>query len=410
MDVKSVSLNRYLEEELYVEQPIGYVVEGREDKVLKLKKALYGLKQAPRAWNSRIEKYFQVNGFSKCPREHALHCKVHKNGDILIVCLYVDDLIFIGKNPGMFEDFKKVMTKEFEMTNIGLMAYYLGIEVKQMEDGIFISQEGYEEDILKKFEMLNSNLVSTPVECGVKLSKHDNEEKVNPTFFKSMVGSLRYLTCIRPDILFGTVLVNRYMEAPTMTHLKAAKRILCYLKGTLDYGLLYSPSKDFKLVGYSDSDWARDTNDRKNTTGFVLYMGDTTFTWTSKKQPIVTLSTCEAEYIAATSGVCHAMWLRSLLKELQMFQEEVTEIFVANKSTLALAKNPIFHDRSKHIDTRYHFIRECIARKEVHLEFVKSHDQVANILTKPLKYDTFNKLRALLGVIKKTSLRGNVRS
>ena len=139
-------------------------------------------------------------------------------------------------------------------------------------------------------------------------------------------------------------------------------------------------------------------------------MADIAFTWTSKKQPIVTLSTCEAENVVATSGVCHAIWLRSLLKELQMFQEEATKIFVDNKSALALAKNPILHDRSKHINTRYHFIRECIARKEVHLEFVKSHDQVADIPTKPLKYDAFNKLRALLGVIKKTSLRGDVRS
>jgi hypothetical protein len=139
-------------------------------------------------------------------------------------------------------------------------------------------------------------------------------------------------------------------------------------------------------------------------------MDDTTFTWTSKKQPIVTLSTCEAEYVAATSSVCHAVWLRSLLKELHMSQEEATEIFVDNKSALALAKNPVFHDRSKHIDTRYHFIRECIARKEVQLEFVKSQDQVADIFTKPLKYDTFYKLRALLGVMRKTSLRGDVRS
>ena len=185
-----------------------------------------------------------------------------------------------------------------------------------MEDGIFISQEGYAKDILEKFEMSNSNLVSTPIECGVKLSKHDDEEKVNPTFFKSLVGSLRYLTCTRLDILFGVGLVSRYMKALTMTHLKTAKRILRYLKDTLDYGLLYSPSKDFKLVGYNDSDWARDMDDRKSTTGFVFYMGDTTFTWTSKKQSIVTLSTCEAEYIVATSGVCHAMWLRSLLKEL----------------------------------------------------------------------------------------------
>ena len=137
-------------------------------------------------------------------------------------------------------------------------------------------------------------------------------------------------------------------------------------------------------------------------------MGDTAFTWTSKKQPIVTLSTCEAEYVVATSSVCHAIWLRNLLKELQMLQDEAMKIFVDNKSTLALVKNPIFHDQSKHINTGYHFIRECIARKEVHLEFVESHDQVANILTKLLKYDIFNKLRTLLGVIKKTSLRGGM--
>uniref|UniRef100_A0A2N9JBE9 Integrase catalytic domain-containing protein n=1 Tax=Fagus sylvatica TaxID=28930 RepID=A0A2N9JBE9_FAGSY len=410
MDVKSAFLNGYLLEDVYVEQPIGYVVKGQEGKVLKLKKALYGLKQAPRAWNNKIDKYFQEKGFSKCPHEHALYCKVHENGDILIVCLYVDDLIFTGNNPSMFEDFKKAMAREFEMTDIGLMAYYLGIEVKQTEEGIFISQEGYAKEILKKFEMLDCKPVSTPLECGVKLSRHDEEENVNPTLFKSLVGSLRYLTCTRPDILYGVGLVSRYMEALTMTHLKTAKRILRYVKGTLDFGLLYSPSKEFKLFGYSDSDWAGDMDDRKSTTGFVFYMGDTTFTWTSKKQPIVTLSTCEAEYVAATSSVCHAVWLRSLLKELHMSQVEATEIFVDNKSALALAKNPVFHDRSKHIDTRYHFIRECIARKEVQLEFVKSQDQVADIFTKPLKYDTFYKLRALLGVIRKTSLRGDVRS
>ena len=191
------------------------------------------------------------------------------------------------------------------MTDIGLMAYYLGIEVKQMEDGIFISQEGYAKDILKKFEMLNSNLVSTLVECGVKLSMHDDQEKVNPTFFKSLVGSLRYITCTRPGILFGIGLVSHYMEAPMMTHLQTAKRILLYFKGTLDYGLLYSPSKEFKLVGYSDSEWTGDTDDRNSTIGFVFYKGDTAFTWMSKKQPIVTVSTCEVEYVATTFGVCH---------------------------------------------------------------------------------------------------------
>ena len=371
--------------------------KGQEDKVFKLKKALYGLKQAPRAWNSRIDKYLQQNDFTKCPYEHALYVKI-KEGDVLIVCLYVDDLIFTGNNPNMFEEFKKAMTKEFEMTDIGLMAYYLGIQVKQQEDGIFISQEGYAKKILKKFKMNDCKPISTPIECGSKLSKHDEEKKVDTTLFKSLIGSLRYLTCTRPDILYATGLISRYMENPTTTHFKAAKRILRYLKGTINFGLFYSTTNDYKLVGYSDSDWAGDVDDRKSTTGFVFFMGDTAFTWMSKKQPIVTLSTCEAEYVAATSCVCHGIWLRNLLKELGWPQEKPTKIFVDNKSAMALAKNPVFHDRSKHIDTRYHYIRECITRKDVQVEYVKSQDQIADIFTKPLKHEEFIKLRSLLGM------------
>ncbi|KAM2065116.1 hypothetical protein EV1_027912 [Malus domestica] len=397
MDVKSAFLNGILAEEVYIQQPSGYEIKGHENKVLKLKKALYGLKQAPRAWNSPIDKYFQENNFTKCPHEHALYVKV-KDEDILIVCLYVDDLIFTGSDPSIFEEFKRVMTKEFEMTDIGLMAYYLGIEVKQNEEGIFISQESYVKEILKKFKMDDCKPISTPMECGVKLTKHDEGERVDPTFFKSLVGSLRYLTCTRPDILYAVGLVSRYMENPTTTHLKTAKRIIRYLKGTVNFGLLYSSSSNYKLVGYSDSDWAGDSDDRKSTTGFVFFMGDTAFTWMSKKQQIVTLSTCEAEYVAATSCVCHAIWLRNLLKELSTPQEGPTEIYVDNKSAIALAKNPVFHDRSKHIDIRYHYIRECIARKDVQVEYVKSQDQVADIFTKPLKQEDFIRLRNSIGV------------
>ncbi|KAK2983111.1 hypothetical protein RJ640_013642 [Escallonia rubra] len=298
-----------------------------------------------------------------------------------------------GNNPSMFKEFKNAMAQEFEMTDIGLMSYYLGIEVKQRDNGIFISQEGYAKEILKKFKMDDANHVSTPVECGVKLSKKDVGEKVDPTFFKSLVGSLRYLTCTRPDILFGVGLISRYMEAPTVTHMKAAKRILRYLKGTIEFGLFYSPSNNFKLLAYCDSDFAGDLDDRKSTTGFVFYMGNMAFTWSSKKQPIVTLSTCEAEYVAATSCVCQAIWLRFLLRELHLPQKESTEIFVDNKSAIALPKNPVFHDRSKHINTRYHYIRECITEKAVELKDVKSQDQVADIFTKPLKVEAFRKLR-----------------
>ncbi|XP_042465799.1 uncharacterized mitochondrial protein AtMg00810-like [Zingiber officinale] len=233
------------------------------------------------------------------------------------------------------------MTKEFEMTDIGIMSYYFRIEVKQRNDDIFISQEGYAKEILKKFDMKNCKPVGTPVECKIKPHMNQDGEKVDPTLFKSLVGSLRYLTCTRPDILFGVGLVSRYMEAPTTSHLKIAKRILRYIKGTINYDILYVFSDDFMLVGYCDSDWAGDIDGRKSTTGFLFFMGNSTFTWNSKKQPIVILSICEAEYIAATSCVCH---------------EDPTKIYVDNKFAIALANNPMFHEKSKHINTRYHFI------------------------------------------------------
>lgn len=404
MDVKSAFLNGYLEEEVYIQQPLGYVVKGHEDKVLRLKKALYGLKQASRAWYSRIDKYFQDHGFTKCPHEYTLYVKNGKDGSILLVCLYVDDLIYTGNNPKMFEEFKKEMTQEFEMTDIGLMSYYLGIEVKQDRDGIFISQEAFIQKVLEKFKMENCKSVDTPVDSKIKLSKYDECEKVDPTLYRSLVGSLRYLTCTRPDILFGVGIVSRFMESPTTTHMTAAKRILRYVKGTSDYGLCYSSSSDFKLIGYSDSDWGGDIDDRKSTSGFVFFMGVTAFTWSSKKQPIVTLSSCEAEYVAVASSICHALWLKKLLKMLHMPQNDATTIFVDNKSTIALGKNPMFHDRSKHIDTKFHFIRECIEKKEVELTYVSSNEQLADIFTKGLKFQDFVKMRAWIGVIKKNQV------
>ena len=230
-----------------------------------------------------------------------------KNGDILIVCMCVDDLIFTGSDPSLFEEFKRVMIKEFEMTDIRLMAYYLIIEVKQKEEDIFISQESYAKEILKKFKMNYCKPISTPVECRVKLSKHDKGEDIDATFFKSSVGSLHYLTCTRPDIFYVVGLVSRYMENSKTTLFKAAKRILRYVKGTISFSLLYLFSNDYKLVRYSDSDWGGDVDVRKSTARFIFFMVDTTFAWMLKKQPIVTLSTCEAEYVAATSSVCHAI-------------------------------------------------------------------------------------------------------
>jgi len=375
-----------------------FIIKGQEKKVYKLKKALYGLKQGPRTWNSRIDNYFMQQGFMRCPDEHSLYAKANSHGEVLFVCLYVDDLMFTGSSHSMIQDFKLSMKKEFEMTDLGLMKYFLGIEMQQGEDGIFISQSKYAKEILEKFAFEDCHPIDTPVEFGLKLTKEGEGKLVNPTYFKSLMGCLRYLTCTRPDILFGVGLVSRFMETPRTSHLKAARRILSYIKGTVDHGLFYSQNHNLELVGFSDSDWAGSREDRRSTTGFVFYLGDAAFTWSSKKQSIVALSTCEAEYIAAAACVCHAIWLRRLLERMTLKQEEATKIYIDNKSAIALAKNPVHHERSKHIDTRFHFIREHVKMKEVELHHKSSSDQVADIFTKALKTDAFQKLRKKLGV------------
>ncbi|KAI4364351.1 hypothetical protein MLD38_020457 [Melastoma candidum] len=252
--------------------------------------------------------------------------------------------------------------------------------------------------------MSNSKPVSTPMEVGAKLCKIDEGEKVDPTLFKSLVGCLRYLTCTRPDILFSVGIVSRFMDMPTTKHMKAAKRILKYLKSTNDFGLFYS-SNEFQLVGYCDSDFAGDLDDRKSTTGFVFFMGYNAISWSSKKQAIVTLSSCDAEYVVITACTCHAIWLRRKLKVIGLAENEATTIFVDNKSTQALARNPVYLDRSKHIDMHYHFIRESVMKKEIKLEYVKSADQVTDIFTKPPGVDIFSKMRSMLGVMKKINFK-----
>lgn len=209
--------------------------------------------------------------------------KKEADGSMLLVCLYVDDLIFTRNNPTMFKEFKRSMVQEFEMTDIRLMVHFLGIEVAQRKDVIFISQSGYAKEILKRYGMENCNSVNTSVDSGVELKKETKTGDVDSTYFKSLVGSVHFLTCTRPDILYGVRLISRYMKTPNQPHLYAAKRILRYIKGTIDDGLFYKPTDNFNLVGYSNSDWERDLDERKSTTGFAFFMGNTVFTWSSKK-------------------------------------------------------------------------------------------------------------------------------
>jgi hypothetical protein len=268
----------------------------------------------------------------------------------------------------------------------------------QFKIGIFISQSKYAHEILKRFNMMNSKATPTPVIIGLKLSKEDKGSKVDPTLFKRLVDSLMYLTMTRPDIMYGVSLISRFMETPKESHWKERKRILRYVNGTKVFGIKYSTSEVFRLIGYIDNDCGGNIDDRKSTSKYTFHFGTSMVSWASRKHPIVTPSSTEAEYVAATSATCQAVWMRRMLKYLLQEQHEPTKIFYDNNSTILLSKNHVFHKKTKHIDTRYHFIRELVNDKEINLEFCRSKEQVADIFTKALARDAFQHLHSSLGV------------
>lgn len=231
------------------------------------------------------------------------------------------------------------------------------------------------------------------------INRDESGTEVNPTEFKSIIGGLRYLVHTRPDIAYSVGIVSRFMERPTLLHQAAAKRILRYVKGTLDFGLIYSQDSDNEvLIGYSDSDLAGNVEDRKSTGGMVFYLNKSLITWASQKQKCVALSYCEAEFMAATAAACQAVWLRKLLSQITECNIGPVMLFIDNKSAIDLAKYPVFHGRRKHIDIRYHFIRECVENGEIVIKHVCSEEQRADSLTKALTSVKFEIMRNLLGV------------
>jgi hypothetical protein len=378
MDVKSTILNGCLEEEVYVRQPLGYEIDKQRDKVYKLRKALYGMKKASKIWYSRIDEYLISVGFSRSQSEPTLYTKVNQEGKILIVCPYVDDLIFTGDLS--IDDFKNSMKTEFEMTDLGLTKYFLGIEVDQSDDAIIICQTKYANEVLKRFRMLNCKPAAIPMAIGTKLSKYDEGCYVDPTLYNKLVGILMYLTTTRPDIMFVVSLIFRFMETPKSTHWQAGKRILIYIAGTTNFGIRYTSNLNFKLIGYTDSDFVGSIDDRNSAFGYVFSLGSGAVAWASKKQPILSLSSAKAAYVVTTTTTCQFVWMRRILNELLHEKKGATQIVCDTESAIALSNNHFFHKQGKHIDTRYHFTRELVNGKEIFVQFCRSEEQFADIL------------------------------
>ncbi|MHC6131856.1 Ty1/Copia family ribonuclease HI, partial [Serratia marcescens] len=238
----------------------------------------------------------------------------------------------------------------------------------------------------------------TPMITKCKLGKEEDSPKVDQTLYRSMIGSLLYLTATRPDILYSVCLVARYQSDPREIHMQAVKRILRYLQGTKSFGLFYSRDTSPLLHAYSDADWAGDSEDRKSTSGGAFFLGNNLVSWHSKKQESVALSTAEAEYIAATSCCTQVVWMREYLKNFGVFQDGPISIKCDNSSAINISKNPVQHSRTKHISIRYHFLKEKVSEKEIILDFVPTKEQLADIFTKPLPREAYEYLRTALGV------------
>ncbi|GJU98075.1 retrovirus-related pol polyprotein from transposon TNT 1-94 [Tanacetum coccineum] len=385
-----------VEEEVYVSQPMGFVDPDHPTHVYRLKKALYDLKQAPRAWYDTLSRFLLDNKFSKGAVDPTLFTR--KTGKhILLVQIYVDDIIFASTDPKACDLFSNEMSSKFQMSMMGQMSFFLGLQVSQNPGGIFINQSKFALEILKKFGMDSCDPVDTPMVDRLKLDEDPLGIPVDQTRFRSMVGSLMYLTASRPDLVFAVCMCARYQASPTKKHLEALKRVFRYLRGTINWGLWYPKDTAMALTAYADADHAGCQDTRRSTSGSAQFLGDKLVSWSSKKQKSTAISTTEAEYIAMSGCCAQILWMRSQLTDYGFAFNKIP-LYCDNHSAIALCYNNVQHSRSKHIDIQHHFIREQVEKGVVELYFVTTDYQLADIFTKALPRERFEFLLPRLGM------------
>ncbi|KAJ9552635.1 hypothetical protein OSB04_016680 [Centaurea solstitialis] len=395
MDVKTAFLYGHLKEEVYVAQPEGFVDKEHPDYVYVLDKALYGLKQAPRAWYEELSKHLLSKGFKKGSVDSTLF--LMKEGEhIVVIQIYVDDIIFGSTSRELCKKFETVMTEEFKMSMMGEINFFLGLQVRQFSDGIFINQSKYIFDLLKKYDMSGCHSIGTPMATGNSIGPDHEGKDVDLRNYRSMVGSLMYLTASRPDIMFATCVCARYQAKPKESHLAAVKRIFRYLKGTPYYGIWYPKGLGFELQAYTDADYGGCNMDRKSTSGHLQFLGNKLVSWASKKQQCVSTSTAESEYVAAASCCSQVLWMQSQLRDYGLEYKKIP-IYCDSKSAIAISANPVQHSKTKHIDIRYHFLKDNVEKENIELYFVNTEYQLADLFTKALDEKRFKFLISRLG-------------
>ncbi|GJZ74834.1 ribonuclease H-like domain-containing protein [Tanacetum coccineum] len=311
--------------------------------------------------------------------------------------LYVDDIVLTASSDRLLQQIIASLHREFSMTDLGALNYFLGISVTRDSSGMFLSQRKYAMEILERAHMVGCNSSRTPVDTESKLGD-GGTPVVDPTLYRSLAGSLQYLTFTRPDITYAVQQVCLYMHDPREPHFSALKRILRYVQGTLDYGLQLFSSTTDSLIAYSDADWAGCPTTRRSTSGYCVFLGNNLLSWSSKRQPTLSRSSAEAEYRGVANAVAETCWIRNLLRELHTPLSSATIVYCDNVSAVYLSSNPVQHQRTKHIEIDIHFVWDLVATGQVRVLHVPSRFQYADIFTKGLPLALFDEFRDSLSV------------
>ncbi|AAD43604.1 T3P18.3 [Arabidopsis thaliana] len=395
LDVSNAFLHGELQEPVFMFQPSGFVDPNKPNHVCRLTKALYGLKQAPRAWFDTFSNFLLDFGFECSTSDPSLFV-CHQNGQSLILLLYVDDILLTGSDQLLMDKLLQALNNRFSMKDLGPPRYFLGIEIESYNNGLFLHQHAYASDILHQAGMTECNPMPTPL--PQHLEDLNSEPFEEPTYFRSLAGKLQYLTITRPDIQYAVNFICQRMHAPTNSDFGLLKRILRYVKGTINMGLPIRKHHNPVLSGFCDSDYAGCKDTRRSTTGFCILLGSTLISWSAKRQPTISHSSTEAEYRALSDTAREITWISSLLRDLGISQHQPTRVFCDNLSAVYLSANPALHKRSKHFDKDFHYIRERVALGLIETQHIPATIQLADVFTKSLPRRPFITLRAKLGV------------
>ncbi|CAL1399245.1 unnamed protein product [Linum trigynum] len=396
LDVNNAFLHGDLQEEVYMKVPLGFQQEG-DTRVCRLRKSLYGLRQASRNWYQKFTLALTELGFTASRADHSLF--IYRQGDTFVAALiYVDDVVLTGNDSVFISRVKTFLDSRFSIKDLGPLKYFLGIEVARSPEGVVLSQRKYTLDILKDAGVTGARPSRFPMEQNHTLTRPTDQIIPDVRSYRRLVGRLLYLTVTRPDIAYAVNVLSQHVHAPSPDHVAAATRILRYLKTAPGQGLFFPSSGSLTLTAYCDSDWAGCQSTRRSTTGYYIQLGSAPVSWRTKKQRVVARSSVEAEYRAMASTVSEIIWLRHLLTELGAPQMAATPLYCDNQAALHISANPVFHERTKHVEMDCYFVRERVISGDVEPRKIATSSQLTDILTKALGAEQFHFLLSKLGI------------